>query len=212
MKKLFIALFFSAPLLIVAQPKLGLKFSPLLSTNNVETISDTLDIVKGGSAAKFGIGVIVDYAFSDTYTFSSGLIVVPKKVSVNIQGENGGTFPNASEAYNLQYLQIPLTLKLYTNEIAPDFNIFFQVGGAVEVKMDERPLEEGYILIDKFNPLDIMATIGAGVEYRVGVSTVLFGGFSFQRGLIDTVNETDPRNLDLTITNTVFSIDLGIKF
>ena len=212
MKRFLFIVLFLAPLLVVSQTKIGLKFSPLIASSRIDLISDTLDVESGGAALKFGLGLIVDHSFSDTYAFSTGLLIVPKRVNIDLRAENEGTIPNAEEEYNLQYLQLPLTLKLFTNEVIPDMNIFFQVGGAVEFKIDDRPLEEEYVLIDQFNPIDFVASIGVGTEYRVGINTTLFGGFSFQRGLINVVNETEPRDIDLKIRNTVFSIDFGIKF
>ena len=193
------------------QVKLGLKFSPQLSLNQVELISDTLDMENASSTARFSLGLVVDKQFTDTYYFSTGLIIMPKRVGINIIPENGGTTPNTFEAYNLQYLQIPVTLKLYTNEIQPDLSIFFQVGGTLELKVDDRPKDEDYVLIEKFNPLDIGAMLGAGAEYRIGINTILFGGFSYQQGLINVVNETRD-NIDLTIKNSVITLDLGVKF
>lgn len=212
MKKIFILVAFALPALALSQTKIGLKFSPLITSGQPDLVSDTLDIESGGASLKFGLGLIIDQSFSETYTFSTGLLIVPKRINLDIRGENGGTFPNMTEEYNLQYLQIPLTLKLYTNEVAPDLSVFFQVGGGIDIKIGEEPLEEEYTLIEQFNPLDIMATIGAGAEYRVGINTILFGGMNYQRGLINVVNETDPRNQDLTIRTSVFAIDFGIKF
>ena len=197
--------------LAFGQVKIGLKFSPLLSLNQVELISNSLDVENASAKARFSLGLIVDKPFSDTYYFSTGLIIMPKRVGIDITPENGGTFPNTFEAYNLQYLQIPLTLKLFTNEIQPDLSIFFQVGGAFEIKVDDRPKDEDYVLIEKFNPFDLAAMLGAGAEYRVGINTVLFGGFSYQQGLINVVNNAQD-DMDLTIKNAVITFDLGIKF
>lgn len=213
MKKFFlIVLFCSTVLTGMSQAKLGLKFSPIIASNRVEFSSDTLNVDKGGSKFKFGVGLIVDLPLSETYYFSTGLLIVPKTVGFNIETENGGTYPNSFEEYNLQYLQIPVTLKLFTNEIAPDLSVYFQVGGGIDIKVDDKPLEEEYVFVEKFNPVDLNLAIGAGVEYRVGISTILFGGFNYQRGLINVVNEPIERNIDLSIRNTVFSIDFGIKF
>jgi len=193
-----------------AQTKLGLKFSPLFSFNQVELNSDTLDADDDGTNVKFSLGLVVDQPLTDTYFFSTGLFIVPKKVAIGIT-EDGGTFPNALEEYNLQYLQLPVTLKLMTNELSPDFGIFFQVGGGFEVKLSDRALEEEYVLVESFKPFDVMVLIGGGIEYRVGVNTTLFGGLSYQRGVINVVDET-MSNLDLDVKNSVLTIDFGIKF
>lgn len=209
--------FFSILIFVIAfqcsfgQIKLGLKFSPLLSVNQVELLSDTLDMENASSTARFSLGLIVDKPFSDTYYFSTGLIIMPKRIGINITPEGGGTTPNTFEAYNLQYLQVPVTLKLYTNEIQPDLSIYFQVGGAFEIKVDDRPKDEDYIIIEKFSAFDASAMLGAGAEYRIGINTILFGGFSYQQGLINVVSEA-RNDLDLNIKNSVITLDLGIKF
>ncbi len=192
------------------QTKLGLKFSPLFSLNNVELNSDTLDADNNGTNLKFSLGLVVDNQLTDTYFFSTGVFIMPKKVAVRVT-EDGGTFPNTLEEYNLQYLQIPLTLKLMTSELSPDFGVFFQVGGGFEVKLSDKPLEEEYVLVESFKPFDVMVMIGGGIEYRVGINTALFGGLSYQHGVINAVDDTFS-DMDLRVTNAVLTIDFGIKF
>ena len=117
----------------------------------------------------------------------------------------------------IQYLQIPATLKLFTNELAPDLKGYLQIGSALEILVFNEPEDPDFERIDKFTPIDIPVIIGAGVEFRAGINTTLFGGFSYQRGLINVVGETSTpvggAGVDnLQIRSTVFSIDLGVKF
>ncbi|NND30993.1 MAG: PorT family protein [Saprospiraceae bacterium] len=206
---LIIFLFFSV-LISSAQTKLGLKFSPTLTSTRTNTSKDTLDIAGNGSSFRFSLGLVVDYAFTETYTFSTGAFFLPKRVSIRVKNTN---YPNRVEEYNLQYIQIPLTLKLYTNEILPDASVFFQVGGAPEIKIFEEPAKEEYTLIRDFNIIDVNVMLGAGVEYKAGINTVLFVDFSFQRGLIHIVKESDPELAgDLSLRNTAMMLNLGIKF
>ena len=197
----------------VGQAKLGLKFSPAISTNHrAEVISDTLSIDRNSSKFKFSLGLIVDLPISERYFFSTGAIILPKTASVSIRAENGGSYPNATEEYNLQYIQLPATLKLFTNEVAPDLTVYFQIGGAFEIRVDDRPIQDTNRLVQTFNPLDISGIIGAGAEYRLGINTTGFAGFSFQRGLINVVKTPINPDLDLTVKSTFISLDLGIKF
>ena len=117
-----------------------------------------------------------------------------------------------SEEYKLQYIQLPATLKLFTNEVAPDLKAYLQLGTALEIKVFDEPEDPNYIVIEKFNPIDIPVIIGAGAEFKAGINTTLFGGFSYQRGLINAVNQTVLGAEDLQLRNTIFSIDLGLKF
>jgi hypothetical protein len=64
--------------------------------------------------------------------------------------------------------------------------------------------------------LDIDANIigGAGVEYQLGQSTKLLAGISYHHGLIDFDRyfERNRGFSDVNIKNSVFALDLGLKF
>lgn len=219
MQKFFLSAFFVFTLVVCeAQTKIGLKFSPTISTNRVNlryesASTDTLDIENNENTFKFSLGVVLDHAFTDTYHFSTGIIYLPKRVGMTILAENGGTYPNPEEAYDLQYLQIPLTLKLFTNEILPDLSVFFQVGAAPEIKLYEEPVEEEYRLVEQFSPLDLSAILGGGLEYSAGLNTILFFDVSYQRGLLNTIKSTSVAMPDdFSIRTTSVLIDFGIKF
>lgn len=201
-----------------AQSKLGLKFSPAVSSNRVSLIDTTYNASKGNNVLKFSLGLIYDHEFSENYYFSTGLIFVPTQVAfhagVEREHANDATYSgNSFEAYRLNYLQIPVTLKLYTNEIQPDTRVYFQVGMAPEIKVFEEPKKETYNLITKFRALDAPVILGCGVEYRAGLNTTLFGGITYQRGLVNVVKSVsyDFQN-NLKIFNSYVALDLGIKF
>ena len=195
-----------------SQTKLGLKFSPLFSSHKISLKSDQLDISSGKTSTRLSIGLIVDHPLTETYLLNSGLIYLPKRVSINLIEEGSGSTPkNPFESYDLNYLQVPLSLKLFTNEIAPDISIFFQVGLALEFKIFDQALKEDYDFISKFRFFDTAAIIGAGIEYRLGVNTIFFAGSSLQKGLVNVVSQTNP-DYPLFIRNQVVSIDIGMKF
>lgn len=209
---LFLSFILVGALACLSQTKLGLKFSPLFSSHKISLKSDQLEVYQGKTATRMSIGLIVDHPFTDTYFLSSGLIYLPKRVSINLEEEDGGTAPtNPFESYDLNYLQIPLSLKLFTNEIAPDISLFFQVGLILEFKIFDQALNEDYEFISKFNFFDTAAIIGTGIEYRLGINTIFFTGISLQKGLINIINRTNPE-YPLVIRNQIVSIDVGMKF
>ena len=209
---LFLSFILVGALACFSQTKLGLKFSPLFSSHKISLKSDQLEVYQGKTATRMSIGLIVDHPLTDTYFLSSGLIYLPKRVSINLEEENGGTAPtNPFESYDLNYLQVPLSLKLFTNEIAPDISLFFQVGLILEFKIFEQALNEDYEFISKFNFFDTAAIIGTGIEYRLGINTMFFSGISLQKGLINIINQTNPE-YPLVIRNQIVSIDIGMKF
>lgn len=188
----------------MAQVKLGLKLAPVISSNRAKNDAQTVE--NDGSKLKFSIGLVADKTLSDTYFLSTGLIYLPKRAA--FRSADG----LVEEEYKLQYIQIPATLKLFTNELAPDMKAYLQVGSALEIKVFDEAEDPAFNSVEKFNPIDIPVILGAGIEYRIGINTTLFGGLSYQRGLINTVNEAATGFDDLQLRSTVFSIDFGVKF
>lgn len=203
MKRIFFLLAIILSVALSAQTKLGLKLSPVIVSNRVT--NDAQDVDKDDSNLKLSIGLVVDKPLTDTYHLSSGLVYIPKKAAFR-------TDSATTEEYRLQYLQIPATLKLFTNEIAPDIKMYFQVGTALEIKVFDEPKDPDYSVINKFNPVDFSVILGTGIEYEAGINTTIFGGISYQRGLANTVKETISGADGLQIRNTIVSIDLGVKF
>lgn len=206
-------LIFVGSLSASAQVKLGLKFSPSINNSRTFLPSDTIDVDPVNGLFKFSLGLIADMELTDTYYLSSGLLVVPKRVGIDIKPENGSTFAPRTEYFDLQYVQIPATLKLYTNEILPDGSLYFQVGGAADIKVFEQPVEEEYDFISEFSTVDLTVVFGGGFEYQAGLNTALFGGVTYNRGLTNVVKSTQSAlDNEFAIRTSVLMFDLGIKF
>ncbi|WP_258102901.1 porin family protein [Marinoscillum sp. MHG1-6] len=207
----------SASFLSQAQSKLGLKFSPVISSSRITLTDSTYDVNANGTRGTFSIGLIYDHQIAETYFFSTGLIFMPKRTHLQVRGENNPTsIPvgvNPNETYKLQYLQFPVTLKLYTNEIVPDGKIFFQVGSALEFLVNSEPSREDYDLVEDFTVFDFAVLLGTGYEYRVGVNTTLFFEVSYQRGLINQIKALRyDFQEELLIKSNIVALDFGIKF
>lgn len=216
-KTIFFILLTIGAFAMQAQSKLGLKFSPAISSNRVSLIDSLYDVEPTGSQFKFSLGLIYDHEITETYYLSTGIIFVPKYVGFEVSEEADQPTANYTkepmEEYRLNYLQVPLSLKLFTNEVQPDMRIYFQVGMSAEFKVFSEPTEEDYDLIDAFKGFDSSVLFGAGVEYRAGINTTLFGGFTYQRGLANVIkSETFDFQEELQIRNTLVSLDLGLKF
>ncbi len=203
-----------------AQSKLGLKFSPTISTSRITLVDTTYDVNASASKGSVSIGLIYDHQLTDTYFLSTGLIYVPKSMGYAVVREDGANLStindgnrNASEGYKLQYLQVPTTLKLFTNEILPDGKIFFQVGTALEFLVNSEPRNEDFDQVEEFRKFDFSVILGTGFEYRAGINTTLFAEVSYQRGLVNQIKALQNEyQEELFIRSNVVSIDLGIKF
>jgi hypothetical protein len=209
-----------------AQVEIGLKVSPSISYLRASSPSATA--FQGESSKfSFGGGIFMDYFFGQNYAFNTGLFLTGKGGTISYVEPS--TLPLAgdrvSQKIAMQYLELPLTIKLFTNEVAPDTRVYFQVGGSLAVPVQTRINgEKNYI--DAFNSnnetsagshvFDIDANlIGAvGAEYQLGQSTKFLAGISYHHGLVDLDRyfEKTRKFSDVSIKNSVFSLDLGLKF
>jgi hypothetical protein len=209
-----------------AQVEIGLKISPSIAYLRPDSPSGT-SFASENSKFSFGGGVFMDYFFGENYAFNTGLFLTGKggTISYNEQASTGPGVTRVEQKIAMQYLELPLTIKLFTNEVMPDTRVYFQVGGSLAVPVQVRINGEKYYT-DAYNNnsqtkagkhvLDIDANIigGAGVEYQLGQSTKLLAGISYHHGLVDFDRyfERTRGFSDVNIKNSVFALDLGLKF
>ncbi|AYA38316.1 PorT family protein [Hymenobacter oligotrophus] len=209
-----------------AQIEIGLKVSPSITSLRVSSPTER-NFQSDGSRAGIGGGVVVDYFFGENYAFSTGLNLTFKGGNVRYLTENSPTDNSLStqkQKIGLQYLEIPVTLKLFTNEITTDTKLYFQVGGTANARVASR-INGNKFYTDPSTGNETKASShfivpdaallgGLGVEYQVGQSTKVFAGVSYHRGLFNIERYFDnTRKLkDITFKNNEVALDLGLKF
>ncbi len=213
-----------------AQVEIGLKVSPSISYLRTDSPSAT-SFSSESSKFSFGGGIFMDYFFGENYAFNTGLFLTGKGGTISYieqtgaVGTGGGQPGRVEQKIAMQYLEVPLTVKLFTNEVAPDTRIYFQVGGSLAIPVQTR-INGQKNYIDPFNGnsestagshvFDVDANIigAVGAEYQLGQSTKFLAGLSYHHGLIDTDRYFEKtRNFDsVNIKNSIFSLDLGLKF
>jgi len=188
------------------QMKLGLKVSPNLIFNRLDTDADTVSFERDGIHLRPAVTITADYMFAQNYQFSTGLGYISKKMRFDVNKPSG----NLKGNYIAQYVQLPVTLKLNTNEVDLDKRLYFQIGGIFDIKIyDENKGDDD--VIDKIRPLDVGLIFGAGGEMYLGTSTLLSVGLTYQRGLVNVIKRSDL-DTEFSLKNDMFGIDVGIKF
>lgn len=223
MKNFLVTAFFAAAASTAsAQVEIGLKLSPSITSLRTEAPSGR-GFRTENSKLTIGGGLLVDYFFGQNYAFSTGLLLVGK----------GGTFSYFDPATNrreeqklgLQYLQLPVSIKLFTNDITTDTKLYFQVGGSLNAAIAARINgskfyrdpgrngEESKALNHVIKP-DAAVLAGLGIERQLGQSTKVLAGVSYHRGLVNIERYFDKqRNFqDISLKNSEVALDLGIKF
>lgn len=204
-----------------AQLKLGLKVSPNFSWNRV-IVPEGNEISGKGLAMRFGGGAFLDFEFADNYAASTGISYTTKGAGIkgNTVDTTGKTAEYTSKV-SLQYVEIPVALKLFTNEIGTDMRLYFQVGTTININLAAKvDGEKSYTDGDgqavdyakQFNPIDFSVLASSGVEMQMGDNTAFFGGISYNRGLLNIVKK-DYRPVDgFEMYNEYVSLDVGLKF
>ncbi len=211
-----------------AQVEIGLKVSPSISYLRTDSPSTT-SFQSESSKFSFGGGIFMDYFFGENYAFNTGLFLTGKGGTISYQEPQllggGITRPRVSQKIAVQYLEIPATIKLFTNEIAPATRVYFQVGSSVAFPVSTRINGDKFYTdaYDSNNQTDASKHVfavdanligGLGVEYQLGKSTKVLTGLSYHHGLVDLDRyfEKNRGFSDVNIKNSVFALDLGLKF
>lgn len=201
--------------------RLGLRLAPSIATSRVldKDEKDGADFKSNGSGIRFSAGLNGDFYFGKNYAFMTGLWYTVKRAGL----KEGNT--NIKVVYNAQYLQIPVALKLYTNEIAVDTKLYFILGGTLGAKIAEKRKELDGVTSDMvtkegdaFSIFDGGLLLGAGAEYQMGENTILFGGLTYNRGLTNAMSKKglydseEKSSNTYTINNNLLGLEVGIKF
>lgn len=194
----------------IAQTKLGLKLTSSVITQRITQSSDSIEISKGSNAFNPSIALIADMPISAKYFFSTGIGYISKRVNLNAYE----SYPDLMHtlSYNIQYIQLPATLKLFTDDVALDKKLYFQFGPIIEIPIHLKENDQNFQVIKTIQPIDITLLLSAGVEILIAPQTVIGIGLSYQRGLLNIVKETEFPDETLVIKNDLFGFDITIKF
>jgi hypothetical protein len=223
MKKLSLSLlFFVFTFSVFAQDdtgfKLGMKVGLPIGFNSVKSNENGFEATPNGSSLRFTIGPIADVVWTERYAFTMGLLFTTKQA--NYQARVTGLPATLEEKYGLQYIQLPVGLKLFTDELFTNGKGFVNFGVQPEVLVGSKRKSGNYVdgqgrsasYITKFSPLDFGMFVGVGVEYKIG-NNPIFAGINYQRSFINVVNKEDSGNdpAFLSIKQNLISFEVGVK-
>lgn len=212
----FVSILVSFP--IIAQEKnfrFGITVDPVISWLN----PDVSSVDSKGNRLGFNIGLTVDRFFAPNYAITSGLSIHNAGGALLFKPEstirtNQGTInlpENTKVTYKLQYLHIPIGMKLLTNEIG--YTTFYgQLGLNAMVNIKATGVSnQGGIDNDniskEINLINLGYHIGGGVEYSIGGNTRLTTGLVYMNGFTDVTN----RGADKVVLQNLL-IKLGVIF
>ena len=167
-----------------------------------------------GVSLGFSYGLLADFNFTQNYSFATGLTIS----TINGRSKEVSTTSSQPPAqtelqlkYKLQYIEIPLTLKLKTVKIN-DVRWYGQFGLSndfrirTQQELNGEPVNDDDMLDDiKFYRSGLI--IGAGAEFDVNSSMSLTTGLTFNNGFTHITSDKNNR-----IRNHYIGINFGVFF
>lgn len=231
---LFLILFIPKTMGVNDRFRFGLMAGPGLSW--LKPKDKDLRIEKVGYSMNYGL--MFEYYFHQNYGISTGLFGGMDAGSISGRDsfeKRPNSIVKVTEKYSYQSVQIPIMLKLRTNEIRK-FTVFGEIGFTLNGVVSSRatfsepvPVPAGSLLqIEKENILrkdnalstqfpgfrsgffDFRILAGAGFEYAFSGRTALMFGLYYQNGFVNMLKDQDPRKEALLMRN--FQFRTGIFF
>ena len=202
----------------LATPKLmaqdeGVRFGIKLAPNMSWFKSDTKGLENDGSKIGYTVGLVTEFPIGTegNYRFATGLFLnaVGGKYfqAFSFTENNQQLTKDLSSDISLQYVQIPLTMKLMTKEIGYmryygqlGFDASFNVKAKADfddvvidpttqaitfVKQDKEDIK------DNIQPIRAGLVFGAGLEYNFSGSTTLQAGITYNNGLTNLLKKVE---------------------
>jgi hypothetical protein len=179
--------------------RLGLMLNP-----NISWLSPNSDDYSGeGSKVGFSYGLSTEFFLSKNYLFSTGFLISSLGGEVSYEGAfednvGGGYVPsNVAQSFRIKYVEIPLALKLRTNEIGymtyyGSFGLkagvkFQSTSDFTYTDLNDASRTDKNTASDVFF-LNMSLAIGAGIEYNISGNTNLLLGLTFNNGFINQLD------------------------
>ncbi len=190
--------------------RIGITGNPQFSWFNSKTES----VKPEGFIVSFNSRFEFDFFFAENYAFSTGIAIenlggkssYEDIISFKVNGEQKIIPAGTTLKYRMQYLGIPLGLKLKTQQIGYS-TLFFNPGLTPLVNIRSRVYNTS-VFPDKSNAksetrfLNLEYFFCLGLEYSLGGNTALIGGFTFSSGFMDVTSRSADK---------IFTRSLGFK-
>ncbi|MGQ1889015.1 porin family protein [Thermophagus sp. OGC60D27] len=148
--------------------------------------------------AGYNFGVVLDRFFADNYALSTGLTINRTGGKLTYIGEDvDGNSVSIEKDYKLRYLEIPVGLKLRSNEFRRSC-FYGRFGLTPQINIEARD-EDDNSIGDEVRLFDLGYHLGAGIEYSIGGSNALMFGIVFHNGFTDITDESGY--VDKTVLN-----------
>lgn len=201
--------------------RMGLTASPQFSWMH----SDDANVSTDGMQMGFNFGLMTDFFFAERYSFSTGVTInntggklkYADSLDFNSNGEIHRLNPGATVKYKIQYIDIPMSFRMESNQIGyfayyTQFGItnHFRVGASADIDSETVRLD-GAGCKDEVSLYNMGYNIGIGVDYYFSENTAVTFGILYTNGFLDATSNTDPAVNDNVSLRSI-TLKLGVLF
>lgn len=201
--------------------RFGLTFSPRLSWM---TASDK-NLNGNGTYIGYEYGLLMDILIPKNYAFATGFLFngcggkLTYSDPVKFNTYNDSIFAAGTNVdYRLQYIVIPLTMKLRTNQIGY-MTYYGQFGfrGGINIRsradisnLSGNTLDEKIDFGEDVGPVDFGLLVGGGLDYEITGNTAIHVGIQYYNGFIDVTD--NPQDYKSSSSLGALKLELGVFF
>jgi len=221
--KLLLILLLSISSIVIAHAQQKISFGIHADPSVNWFSSDISQMKNDGARAGFNFGLTYNKYFTPNYSFSTGITLVrtggrlvsSDTTSMEFTNFRSKVLPGNTMTYKIQYLVIPIGLKLQTNQIG--YLTFFSDLGldpkiAISRKVDIPSLNiSGENARNAINLFNLSYHITAGIEYSLGGTTALVFGLSFDNNFMDATKDSGNKHND-KVSQKSLSFRFGVNF
>jgi hypothetical protein len=194
--------------------------------------TDNNKINTNGTNLGLKLGMVGEFYFQEQYSISTGIGFF-FNAGGTILHDDAGVFWRNSEVptactnsfetrgpnlkYSVQYVEIPLGLKMRTREfgylryyVEPNIGLGFRTQATGDVKNEGDECNDIDIQKD-VGLLNLFWGVGAGVEYSVSETTSLVAGIGTQFGFVDITKDDDVTYRNNVLTDPVEEDSKGVS-
>ena len=222
-KSILIAIIFAISVVKIAAQG-NVRFSVFANPSINWFVSNDNNVVYNDKSFGYDIGLTLDKFFAEKYAFTTGVSIGTlggemqcNSILNNFSTNNGDKqLPSGTNvAYNLQYINIPLGLRLKSVEIGYftiyanlGFNNSFNIKATGSSSDLAKSLDNTNIskMISFYN---LAYFIGVGTEYSLGGTTALIIGMNYNAGFTDITSSSYDK---ASLNSRNLALRLGILF
>lgn len=193
--------------------RLGLTAHPTIGWVKPET-GKTNSVALG-----FSYGVMADFNFAENYTFATGLTITTingKSTEINVPPYYDGSASQVAYdlKYKLQYIEVPLTLKLKTDKMGEvkwygQFGLSngFNIGAKQSAETSGKTIIDNQNISKETNFYRAGLILGVGGEFDIASHTSITAGLTLNNGFTDITDDKSRK-----VKNHYLGLNFGVFF